>query len=210
MQDLCVTPDTDYSEGVVSLPNAEIRRLVLAEEQVCFADGSIRTYPGVSAYECDVQLLDPFVSEEAQKLEILRDYEKSAVCLPQMCEGHRVCICGYVNGADAAECWNCLCHRDETSEKFTDAFFQEKIEEKRVAKQAQYQQQRRDKRKNRHYFSGRRVGLYFSGDDNGWNCPFSKDDVLYRGGGVGDAGRHMAAFYFRRNSKVRTPIFSGW
>jgi hypothetical protein len=148
LQDLNIAPNTKYGDVKIKFPNSEIRKVSLTEGQLCYSDGTVISYGGADWAEYEIDCLDPKVEDESKILEILKDYEQSAVCLPVDTINGWICICGNLNKTGSSICILCGKEKYTTFNMCTGDAIKTSIENKRIQKEEnEYQQKHLEAKK---------------------------------------------------------------
>ncbi|MBE6036287.1 MAG: hypothetical protein E7223_01500 [Clostridiales bacterium] len=107
IQDLNIAPNQRSKTLQVLLPSGEIRKLLLEEYQVCYADGTILTYPGKEEKQLTLLQFEA-AGEEGEALQAIQyTYGKVIRYQPQEHPFGWVCGCGRFNPPEKDRCTFC-------------------------------------------------------------------------------------------------------
>lgn len=134
LQDLNVKKNTKAEKSNISLPDNSIRRLELSEQMVHYAEGFVMELGEDEIVSFEADVFDKSIKKELQALTVLRDYERTAICLPEQREDCWLCVCGRLNKNDAEECAKCSKKKSETFEKCTMANIDNKVKKYKTMK----------------------------------------------------------------------------
>ena len=110
IQDIMIRKNEQTTGLKAKLPEPDVRKLVIEEAQICFADGSVTTYRGQNMKEIELQEFDYTQQEELSAVHKLYDERiKYNVC--ELDEGW-ICGCGRFNRTSTAFCT--LCGKNKT------------------------------------------------------------------------------------------------
>lgn len=113
IQDIMIKKNETADNLKVKLPASDIRKLVIEEAQICFADGSVDTYEGKNVREIELREFDYTQQEELSAIHKLYNEKiKYDIC---EIEGGWICGCGRFNRTKTAIC--SLCGKEKIKTK---------------------------------------------------------------------------------------------
>ncbi len=127
LQDIAIGINKAASNLIINLPNSDIRRLELEENQIRLSDGTLLTYAGENIVEFDLHIFE--LHNEHEIITVLKDYEPSAICLPANLENGWVCLCGHFNKTSDAACNSCGKNKDKTFDICSEAGIKRAVED---------------------------------------------------------------------------------
>lgn len=120
---------------IFQLPNGDIRKLILEESQICYADGTVSTYSGRNDCSFTLQTI------EEDDIEAVRDeYNDQFEYMPIELDAAWVCGCGRCNGRDEAVCSNCGSEKEHVLQLSTPDYISE-LKVKHEAKEQERKEQ---------------------------------------------------------------------
>lgn len=112
IQDIMIKKNEKANNLKAKLPASDIRKLVIEEAQICYADGSVATYEGQNIKEIELQEFDCSQQEEISAVHKLYDERiKYDVC--EFDEGW-ICGCGRYNKTETGLCTLCGKSKEKT------------------------------------------------------------------------------------------------
>lgn len=147
LQDLDISTNSTYNSGIIKLPSNDIRTVELQENQICYTDGTVSSYNGADLHEYDFEELDSTDEKDFEIIEVLKDYEFSAKCLPKDLGDNWICICGQLNKSECKQCVKCIKKKGETFERFSETNIKNHIMHKREINEEQKRQEQLEKEK---------------------------------------------------------------
>ena len=112
IQDITIKKNEIADNLKAKLPSSDIRKLIIEESQICYADGSVTTYGGQNIKEIELQEFDYIQQEEVAAVNKLYDERiKYDVC--EFDEGW-ICGCGRFNKAETGSCTLCGKNKEKT------------------------------------------------------------------------------------------------
>lgn len=112
IQDIMVKKNENADNLRAKLPVSDIRKLIIEESQICYADGSVVTYEGQNIKEIELQEFDDTQQEEVDAVHNLYDEKiKYEVC--EFPEGW-ICGCGRFNRTETGFCTLCGKSKEKT------------------------------------------------------------------------------------------------
>lgn len=122
IQDLKIENNESVNDIRVKLPNNEIRKLELEEDQVCYADGKVLSYAGEDNRQFETDEYET-VGIEREQLEAIRDLvSKEAKLVPQNYDVGWLCSCGRYNTNETSTCSKCGVEKEKIF-RITDSDF---------------------------------------------------------------------------------------
>lgn len=105
IQDIIIKKNERTNNLKAKLPSFDIRKLVLEEAQICFADGSVATYEGKNIKDIELQEFDDEQPEELAAIHKIYD-ERIKYNICELDEGW-ICGCGRFNKSETTVCTLC-------------------------------------------------------------------------------------------------------
>jgi hypothetical protein len=134
IQDINIGKNEIAENLSVSLPDEGIRKLVLEESQICFADGSVTTYAGKNDFTFVLEEFDTVNSSEREKVEALRKkYGDKFKYKPKAFEVGWICGCGCLNTADSNMCMTCNTYKADALSSCSEDSLKDIVEKYRAA-----------------------------------------------------------------------------
>lgn len=134
IQDIMVGKNERTQSLKAKLPNADIRRLELAESQICYADGKVLTYEGKKDTTFEIEELNTNdVTENEQRRALEDQIGTGFVNKPQEVKGGWICGCGYVNIPGGDVCLACELPKEKVFQTFTPEGLSEVVDRSREA-----------------------------------------------------------------------------
>lgn len=137
LQDLSIPKNTEFSSAKIQLPNKDIRSLKIREVQVKYSDETILDYTEPNLYTYTFDLLDTTNPTELRILNIIRKYEKTAVCLPKENDVGWICACGHFNQTKIDKCLMCSSDKSTMLGYSDRTYFNSLIERQNTAEDKQ-------------------------------------------------------------------------
>lgn len=135
IQDISIEKNCHAENLRATLPNGDIRKLILEESQICYADGTVSTYSGRNDCSFTLQTI------EEDDIEAVRDeYNDQFEYMPIELDAAWVCGCGRCNGRDEAVCSNCGSEKEHVLQLSTPDYISE-LKVKHEAKEQERKEQ---------------------------------------------------------------------
>lgn len=135
IQDISIEKNCHAENLRATLPNGDIRKLILEESQICYADGTVSTYSGHNDCSFTLQTI------EEDDIEAVRDeYNDQFEYMPIELDAAWVCGCGRCNGRDEAVCSNCGSEKEHVMQLTTPNYISE-LKAKHEAKEQERKEQ---------------------------------------------------------------------
>ena len=113
IQDISILKNEMVNDLKAKLPNADIKKLVLTENQICYADGTVATYEGENSYDFDIEEFD--INTEREQFNALKKmYDERMKYVPKDFEQGWICGCGRFNKSDHNLCSCCSKMKSDT------------------------------------------------------------------------------------------------
>lgn len=121
IQDIAIKQNEIAKNIKVTLPNADIRKLELVENQYCLSDGSVISYEGENWIEYDIEVFKSLDSAEKDQFEALKDINSKVICKPILIHSGWICLCGRYNDNNDLNCSNCHMQKEKVFEIVSDS-----------------------------------------------------------------------------------------
>lgn len=148
LQDISIPKNSVASDIKVKLPNPEIRKIELEENQICYSNGEISTYAGKK--EVDFEL-EEFTYEEHKELTALKDVLDARVKYNITDTDYGwLCTCGRLNNHNSISCSLCGHTKSEVTSYLSEDGRKKAIEKKQALdaqRQAEAERQAKEKAK---------------------------------------------------------------
>lgn len=148
LQDINIPENSIAYDINVKLPNPEIRKIELEENQICYSNGEISTYAGKN--EVDFQL-EEFTYEEHKELTALKDVFDSRVKYNISDTDYGwICTCGRLNNHNSISCSMCGHTKSEVTSHLSEDGRKKAVEKKQTLdaqRQAEAERQAKEKAK---------------------------------------------------------------
>ena len=116
IQDICVQKNGSAVDLKAKLPNPDIRKLEIEENQICCQDGTVFTYAGKEEHIFEVEQFDPADSSESEKVVALQSkFGESFTYLPKELDNGWICGCGCYNSLANDKCIGCQVTKADAS-----------------------------------------------------------------------------------------------
>lgn len=135
IQDISIEKNCHAENLRATLPNGDIRKLILEESQICYADGSVTTYSGHNDCSFTLQTIGK------DDIEAVKDeYNDQFEYMPIELDAAWVCGCGRCNGCDEAVCSICGSEKEHVMQLATPDYISE-LKVKHEAKEQERKEQ---------------------------------------------------------------------
>lgn len=136
IQDISVGKNETAENLKAVLPNADVRRLVLEESQICFADGSVVTYEGKQEFTFEFEEFDSEQPEEKEEREAVENkFGRGFIYKPQNYTNGWICGCGCFNKLGGNQCISCGAVKEEAFSVCSSDTLKELVGKYRIAEE---------------------------------------------------------------------------
>ena len=132
LQDMVIAKNESAVELKAKLPSADVRKLDLEENQICYSDGSVVSYEGENSFVFELEQIDN--QEQLNALHKLYD-ERAMFKLKDYYAKGWVCSCGRYNKHDKSDCSLCGKLKIHTENICSDENLRKLVEEYRISEE---------------------------------------------------------------------------
>lgn len=141
IQDIMIEKNEIAVDLKAELPNSDMKKLDLAECQICYADGTIASYEGNNSFTFELEEIDDL--EQLSALQRL--YDKNAKFKPKDFEQGWICSCGRFNKHDKSVCSLCNKYKTDTIKTCFDENLKKLVEEYKISEEKDKQAKEAEK-----------------------------------------------------------------
>ena len=160
VQDIDIGKDKYKTDLLATLPNSDVRQIVLVEDQVCYADGTVTTYDGKNEITFELREFDTKDSTENEQIEALKEkFNTTIKYIPKEFGDRWICGCGCINTINDKACASCTINKSKMFDAITPEKINQAVMERREAELQQKEAQRREEIRKLKESKKRKLGI---------------------------------------------------